>query len=793
MAAPDAVELTARLDELETAIAGQQTNSDHIWTMTAAALVLFMQLGFLLLEGGMVRSKNSINVAQSNLADLLISVSVFYVIGFGIMFGPSVGGWFGWGGDLFAFDHAQDWNYTFFVFQAVFVGTAATIVSGAVAERMKYGGYVVMAGAAALFIYPVFGHWAWGNLLDGDNTAWLADMGFIDFAGSTVVHSVGAWMALAAIIVLGARTGKFTKDGKAKTIQGHSMVLSGAGAIVLLVGWIGFNGGSTTAGTPDFARIVGNTIVAAVFGGAAAMLVGQFKDKLFKPNRSINGLLGGLVAITAGCDAVNTHGAMWIGLAAGVIVVYAEDFIERVCKLDDVVGAVSVHGVCGALGTILLAFFATDGALAVDSRWEQAWIQTQGVVIAFVWTFGTSFVLFKTVDMVWGMRVSKEHELQGMNVSEHGASLGTGVLQEQLAKIALGEKMDLTTRLDEHSGDESAEIAQLVNPFLDRVHEVVRQMADKAGDVNRTSDHLTRLSQDFASTAAEVSGSTDIMSGRLKDVAGQNDTVAEITRQMSAETGQMANSASEMSGAMKQVSQIMEELLSSARDVEQNAESASGASSNAKTLSANAHQAITTLVDASNEIDEMVSQISQIADQTNLLALNATIEAARAGEAGRGFAIVAGEVKALSEQTAQATEEIRNRVERIKSSSGEAGSSISSVDQVVQELATRMVEIVEATRNQSRVTSEVFDSAGSVPQTVAQVAADVDALQANTERLSGITGKTAELTGDVATRADKVADSARSSAEEARRLSDQSESLSGVARDLDKAVGQFKY
>ncbi len=262
--------------ELQTQIDAQQTNSDHIWTMTAAALVLMMQFGFLLLEAGMVRSKNSINVAQKNISDFFLAVVVFYLFGFGIMFGASESGWLGSVSELGMFNKMEEWPYTFFVFQAVFVGTAATIVSGAVAERMKFGGYLLISIVIAAFIYPVYGHWAWGNLLIGDNPAWLADAGFIDFAGSTVVHSVGAWVGLAGIVVMGARFGRFGKDGKPIEIQGYSTVLSAGGAIVLLVGWIGFNGGSTTAGTPDFARVVANTVIAAAFGGIAAMFIGRF-------------------------------------------------------------------------------------------------------------------------------------------------------------------------------------------------------------------------------------------------------------------------------------------------------------------------------------------------------------------------------------------------------------------------------------------------------------------------------------------------------------------------------------
>lgn len=232
-----------------------------------------------------------------------------------------------------------------------------------------------MALVLAALIYPVFGHWAWGNLLISDNTAWLADMGFIDFAGSTVVHSVGAWMGLAAIMVLGPRIGRFDKDGKPLKIHGHSLVLTTAGAIILLFGWIGFNGGSTTAGTPDFARVVANTIVSATFGALGALIVGRMYDGYFVPTRSVNGLIAGLVGITAGCYAVNPHGAAMIGFICGLLVVASEEIMLRKFKLDDVVGAVSAHGTCGAAGTLLVAFFAMESELAAGSRFDQLIVQ----------------------------------------------------------------------------------------------------------------------------------------------------------------------------------------------------------------------------------------------------------------------------------------------------------------------------------------------------------------------------------------------------------------------------------
>lgn len=613
---------------LQAAIDAQQGNSDHIWTMVAAALVLMMQLGFLFVEGGMVRSKNSINVAQKNVADLLMSVTVFYFIGFAIMFGPSLGGLFGGLQGLAAFESMPDWNYTFFVFQAVFVGTASTIVSGAVAERMKFDVYLLIAGAVSLFIYPVFGHWAWGNLLIANNAAWLADLGFIDFAGSTVVHSVGAWVGLAA-----------------------------AGGIILFVGWIGFNGGSTSAGTPGFARIIANTVIAATCGGLLALIIGRIKDGLYEPRRSLNGMLGGLVGITAGCDAVGPHGAAIIGACCGLLSVASEDFIERKLKLDDAVGAVTVRGVCGAFGTIMLAFFAMPEKLAAASALQQAGIQTLGVVVCFVWTFGSAFTIFKLIDKMYGIRVSREDEINGLNATEHGASLGTGTLQTQLADIT-SAGIDLRKRPDEGSGDEAADIAAAVNPFLDHVSTLVteiisetRAMETASYNLGELSDRLLLRLSEQADTAAETGKSLGRESERLN---GNAQCVLDMALEMKEEVARINGASQAMSDGIRNVSDSAQSLTRSVQTVSSSASASNDVATNATKLADSAAAVMETLSQSAAEIEGVVSFIEGVAGQTNLLALNATIEAARAGEAGKGFAVVAGEVKQLATRTSEA-------------------------------------------------------------------------------------------------------------------------------------------
>ena len=761
---------------LKSMIESQQTNADHMWTMTAAALVLLMQVGFLFLEAGMVRSKNSINVAQKNVTDFVLSVCLFYMAGFSVMFGSSVAGLFGAPAELATLETAEDWTYTFFVFQAVFVGTAATIVSGAVAERMKFSGYLIMSSALAVLIYPVFGHWAWGNLLLSDNTAWLADAGFIDFAGSTVVHSVGGWVGLAGIVVLGPRLGRFDGEGRANTIHGHSMVLSAAGALILLVGWIGFNGGSTTAGTPDFAHIVANTIVAAAVGGVVGLLAGRFYDGLFLPVRSLNGMLGALVGITAGCDAVNLHGAMMIGALCGVLVIASEEVLLRLLRLDDVVGAVSVHGVCGAIGTLLVAVFAIEEKLAAGSRFQQFVVQLEGVAAGFVWAFALSYLVFKLIDILIGLRVTPEEEISGLNASEHGATLGTGALQEALYRITHLDK-DLTRRLDDTGGDEAAELAQVINPFLDEIHKLVAGLSSQAKSVTETSCCLEQLSGHFYSGSERVTSGTSELSDQADALSADSGNAASITGRILSDSQQVAEASRAMAAEMQEVSGIIGELARSVGQVAGSASDASGVTEKANTLAASAKETMQALALSSRQIEDIVGLIDGIADQTNLLALNATIEAARAGEAGKGFAVVAGEVKALAEQTQKATEEIRQRVVRMLADSDKANIGIDEVIEIIRLVNETMGGIADAAGQQNA------DATHAAART-SNVSDQASGLMESVTGINGHIGQIAEFTG-------KVASSAKSSTDQAQQLrSEAQKNLDGVS-SMKSAVGDL--
>ncbi len=397
------------------AIADVQTHADYVWTLIAAFLVFIMQAGFAMVETGLTRAKNAVNICMKNLMDFSVGSLAFWAVGFGIMFGVNATGWFGTSGFFFS-DFGRDgdpWVFAFWMFQVVFAATAATIVSGAMAERTKFSSYLVYSAFISAIVYPVFGSWAWGSLFHGGG--WLEGRGaFIDFAGSTVVHSIGGWSALAGAIVLGPRLGKYGPDGKPRAMPGHNLVLATLGVFLLWFGWFGFNPGSTTAAITDIAKIAVNTNLAAAAGATAAMLTAWFYLKKPDGSMMLNGALAGLVAITAGCANVSPLSAVILGAIAGMIVVFSVVFFDRI-KIDDPVGAVSVHGVCGAWGTLAAGIFNEGGTSA-------AIITTQliGIVAAFVWAFGTMFIFFHILKATIGLRVTAEEEIAGLDAFEHG-------------------------------------------------------------------------------------------------------------------------------------------------------------------------------------------------------------------------------------------------------------------------------------------------------------------------------------------------------------------------------------
>ena len=439
--------------------------ADSVWVLTCAALVMIMQAGFCLLETGFARAKNSINVAIKNLIDFCISGLAFWAFGFAIMFGASYSGWFGT--TLLAPSlSATPWLLTVFLFQMMFCSTSTTIISGAVAERIRFRSYLIVAFLVSAVIYPVFGHWAWGGILEGTPTGWLTRLGFIDFAGSTVVHSVGGWVSLAVCLILGPRLGRFDKG--AAPMHGHSLPISTIGALLLWFGWFGFNGGSTLAMTAAVPHILINTNLAAAAGGIAALATAWYFERLPSVSQTINGVIAGLVGVTASCHLVEPWAAVAIGTIAGVIVVLGTYLLARV-KIDDVVGAIPVHGMCGIWGTLAVALFIGADKIAPGmSRMHLLGVQVLGIAVCFAWSFGVGYVVLRLIDRFLPMRTTVAAELEGLNVAEHGAT-------SEL--IDLLDNMGQQRRLGDFSGQvhvephtEVGQIAAEYNGVLERVN-----------------------------------------------------------------------------------------------------------------------------------------------------------------------------------------------------------------------------------------------------------------------------------------------------------------------------------
>lgn len=387
-----------------------QAAGDAVWVVIAAALVLFMQAGFALLESGMSRSKNTINVIMKNYLDLCLGTLAFWVIGYGLMFGTNISGWFGT--DHFMLDQASSSEYTFMLFQVMFAATAVTIASGAMAERTRFATYIVGAMIVCAVIYPVFGSWTWGSFYEG--SGWLSEMGFIDFAGSTVVHSTGGWIALAGIIVLGPRLGRFDEDGKPRDIPGHNLTLVAIGGFILWLGWFGFNAGSTVSADESIGLIALNTHLSATAGVAGAMLMVRLLGEKARMTVAVNGSIAGLVSITAGCASMTPLYALITGFVGGIIMVLCSRMLLRF-RLDDVVDAVSVHGFAGAWGTLAAGLFLTGNMFSMD----QIIVQLIGIGACLLWVFPLAFLMYLVLSMVMTLRIDATGEQRGLDYSEH--------------------------------------------------------------------------------------------------------------------------------------------------------------------------------------------------------------------------------------------------------------------------------------------------------------------------------------------------------------------------------------
>jgi len=624
---------------------------DRVWVLLAAVLAFTMQAGFLCLETGLARNKNSINVAVKNLADLAIAVLCFWALGFGLMFGSSVGGWFGSPWSAPSPDDGEALA-AYFLFQAAFCAAAATIVSGAIAERTRFPPYLIVTTAVSLLIYPVFGHWAWGGspLAGGNAPGWLRQAGFLDFAGATVVHSVGGWSALAAALVVGPRQDRYDQNGAPRRIPPSNLTVTYLGVFLLLIGWFGFNSGSTGSAGGPIGTVAVNTILAASTGGLGAMLVGWFRSGSGRPYPTdlANGVLGGAVAITAGCAYVDATSAALIGTGAGALVVVGARFVAETLRVDDVVDAVAIHAFCGAWGTLAVALFAREEIVGA-SRIGTFLVQAVGVAACLVWSFGITYGLFRALRTAIPLRVSPEDESVGLNVSEHGAT---------------SSLLDLAKAMQEVTA-------------------------------NRGGRGLSDVPIEQGTEAGELAGFFNQMTRALRAHRAQSEAQSAQFRQAMHENVQnLAAQASEVSEAVEEIDGYAEDMVSGVRS-----------------LTGKFEQVFGDLSDSSARIGEqggatiqkvggVLASLDHLTFQTRILALNASIEAARAGDAGASFDVVAQNIRKLAADTSRAAQSIENEIASIQADNQ---SLVEGVNVGVQ--ATR--DTLESLRNYSQGIDEI--------------------------------------------------------------------------------------
>jgi Amt family ammonium transporter len=455
---------------------------DHLWLLISTTFVFLMQVGFLCLESGRTRSKNNINVAAKNVTDFIVSACVFWLFGFGLMFGPSIGGWVGSGEFLFGQNNTP-YQILFFLFQMMFCSTAATLMSGAVAERMRFSGYIYITIILSAVIYPLVGHWVWSSAFIEGNQGWLEKLGFVDFAGSSVVHSVGGWVALAAVLVIGPRLGRFQSSHSFPS--GSNLPMAALGTMLIWFGWFGFNGGSALMFDDLVPIIILNTCLAGIWGGLATTFLHQISKRYVDVGSSLNGIIAGLVGVTAGCHAVSPVEAACIGILAGAIAHYGSELLDKL-EIDDALKVIPTHLFAGILGTLAVGLFGDPLILGTGlSMIEQLEVQLIGVVTIGVFSFGLSYVLIVLINRRYPLRVSEKDEIKGLNVSEHHA---TTELIELLDEMQTHQKDgNYSFPVKEEPFTEVGQIAKKYNQVISKVSQEM-QARERAIDQFKLSE-----------------------------------------------------------------------------------------------------------------------------------------------------------------------------------------------------------------------------------------------------------------------------------------------------------------
>ncbi len=688
-----------------------------IWLCIAAILVASMQIGFMFVEAGFVRSKNSINVAMKNVVDFSIAFLAFILVGAALMFGSSGAGFIGWDSNLLGLNSISPNIIPMLVFQAMFCGTAATILSGAVAERVRFPAYLLIAVAVSTLVYPIVGHWIWGDTILGDQSAgWLQMRGFVDAAGSTVVHVTGGFAALAAIMVVGPRVGRYAEDtGDSQHIQGYSPVLAAAGAMILFTGWLGFNTGGLAPGSSEFSYALLNTAIASCAATLAATFLGYFRTGVFRTEYMINGLLSGLVAITASAPYTMPLMALLLGISAALLSLLCSEFVEKKLKLDDSVHAFSTHGAAGILGTIAVPLMARAGTFEIP-LFKHLAVQIFGTFIAAGFAFSAVYAIASLLNRWSLLRVTTDEEVMGLNIVEHGTVLGTANLETVLKRLNGGD-IDLSARVDFDPFDEGAELAHGFNDFLERVEKserlargkllteqaenekIERDLLKKVGDQER--ERAEEINATLARFQSAFENQVHQLQNQALQLASQSEQLM-VQSETSEDKASDANSiACEAAEIAQRVSQSTNELATTLRDMSLDMGSANQSVQTAAQASVKGRNAVSSLEKGAENIGKLVASINYIMRRTNILALNATIEAAHAGEYGESFGVVANEIRTLAQQTSGVSIEIQDIISNISGLIGEAVARFRVIDEEISGLTVITSEAQKSANQQA--------------------------------------------------------------------------------------------